>query len=29
VHGSSHNGDAGKALHTLADDYEHRLARAS
>ena len=29
MHGSSYNGDAGKALHALADDYEHRLARAS
>jgi hypothetical protein len=29
MHGSSYNGDVGKALHALADDYEHRLARAS
>jgi hypothetical protein len=29
MHCSSYNGDARKALHALADDYEHRLARAS
>jgi hypothetical protein len=29
MHGSSCNGDPGKALHALADDDEHRLARAS
>jgi hydrogenase maturation factor HypF (carbamoyltransferase family) len=25
MHGSSYNGDAGKALSAIADDYEHRL----
>lgn len=29
MHGSSYNGEAGKALHELADDYERRLERAS
>ena len=29
MHGSSCKGDPGKALHALADDDEHRLARAS
>ena len=29
MHGSSYNGEAGKALHELADAYEHRLERAS
>jgi hypothetical protein len=29
MHGSSYNGDAGKALHAIADDYEHRLDRSS
>jgi len=29
MHGSSYNGDTGKALHALADDYEHRLAQAN
>jgi flavorubredoxin len=29
MHGSSYNGEAGKALHELADNYELRLARAS
>ena len=28
MHGSSYNGDAGKALLALADDYEQRLAQA-
>jgi flavorubredoxin len=28
MHGSSYNGDAGTALHALADDYERRLAQA-
>jgi len=28
MHGSSYNGEAGKALLALADDYEHRLAQA-
>ena len=27
MHGSSYNGDAGKALHAIADHYEHRLDR--
>jgi hypothetical protein len=25
MHGSSYNGDAGKALRAIADDYERRL----
>jgi flavorubredoxin len=29
MHGSSYNGEAGKALLALADDYEHRMAEAS
>ena len=29
MHGSSYNGDARKALHALADDYERRLAHAA
>ena len=29
MHGSSYNGDPGQALHTIADDYEHRLSRSS
>src|SRR6266700_2802768 len=29
MHGSSYNGEAGKALLALADDYEHRMAAAS
>ncbi len=29
MHGSSYNGDAGKALHAMADDYEDRLGRSS
>jgi flavorubredoxin len=28
MHGASYNGDAGKALLALADDFEHRLAQA-
>jgi flavorubredoxin len=29
MHGSSYNGDAGKALHSIADEYEDRLGRHS
>jgi flavorubredoxin len=29
MHGASFNGEAGQALLALADDFEHRLARAS
>jgi flavorubredoxin len=29
MHGSSYNGEAGKALLALADDYDHRLAKVS
>ncbi len=29
MHGSSYNGDAGKALHAIADDYQHRLDQSS
>jgi flavorubredoxin len=29
MHGSSYNGDTGKALHAIADHYEHQLERAS
>ena len=28
MHGSSYNGDAGKALHAIAADYEHRLGQS-
>src|ERR1700722_1742642 len=29
MHGSSYNGDAGKALHAIADHYQHQLDRPS